>query len=97
MTTGGSFDAPIEIFSGLVTDMVPADFLHGVSPDCLDSNGNLYKETMPGTLSTVASGLIAASRMTAGLSRSRYIKPWLYAPNEWSCSTHLLPDTFIHS
>ena len=126
----------IEIFSGLDTNMVPADFLHGVSPDCqdvvfssggvaalpglrqpfrrarrqsrylktyetpashaLDSNGNLYKETMPGTPSTVASGLIAASRVTAGLSRSRCIKPWLYAPNEWSCSTHLLPDTLIH-
>jgi hypothetical protein len=33
-----SFDAPIEIFSGLDTDMAPADFLHGVSPDCLAGN-----------------------------------------------------------
>jgi hypothetical protein len=103
MTTAGSFDAPIEIFSGLVTDMAPADLPHGVSPDCqdvvfssggvstrpglqalfgplpgnptvnylktyetpnatlralaLDSNGVLYKETAPGTLATVASGL----------------------------------------
>src|SRR6202000_2148173 len=96
MSTAGSFDAPIEIFGGLVTDMSPADLPHGVSPDCqdvvfsdgnvmtrpglqalfgslagnptinyiktyetlnatlrtmvLDSNGNLYKETTPGTL-----------------------------------------------
>ncbi|HWV98952.1 MAG TPA: hypothetical protein VNZ64_04585, partial [Candidatus Acidoferrum sp.] len=103
MTTAGSFDAPIEIFGGLVTDMSPADLPHGVSPDCqdvvysnggvqtrpglqalfgplagnptvnyvktyetlnaalrtmaLDSNGILYKETTPGTLSTIASGL----------------------------------------
>jgi len=103
MTTAGSFDAPIEIFGGLVTDMSPADLPHGVSPDCqdvifsnggvltrpglqalfgplagnptvnyiktyetlnatlrtmlLDSNGNLYKETTPGTLASVASGL----------------------------------------
>src|SRR5438477_4877973 len=107
MTTAGSFDAPIEIFSGLVTDMAPADLPHGVSPDCqdvvfswggvatrpglqtlfaalagnptinylktyetpnatlralaLDSNGNLYKENTPGTLSGVASGLAASS------------------------------------
>ena len=103
MTTLGSFDAPIEIFGGLVTDMSPADLPHGVSPDCqdvifsnggvltrpgllalfgplagnptvnyiktyetlnatlrtmvLDSNGNLYKETTPGTLASVASGV----------------------------------------
>ena len=105
MTTAGSFDAPIEIFGGLVTDMSPADLPHGVSPDCqdvvfsnggvatrpglqslfgplagnptvnyvktyetlnatlrtmlLDSNGVLYKETAPGTLASVASGLVA--------------------------------------
>ncbi len=103
MTTAGSFDAPIEIFGGLVTDMSPADLPHGVSPDCqdvvfgnggvltrpgllalfgplagnptinyiktyetlnatlrtmvLDSNGVLYKESTPGTLTSVASGL----------------------------------------
>jgi hypothetical protein len=103
MTTAGSFDAPIEIFGGLVTDMSPADLPHGVSPDCqdvlfsnggvatrpglqalfgplagnptvnylktyetataalramlLDSNGILYKESTPGILTTVASGL----------------------------------------
>ena len=103
MSTTGSFDAPIEIFGGLVTDMSPADLPHGVSPDCqdvifsnggvatrpglqslfgplagnptvnyvktyetlnatlrtmlLDANGVLYKETTPGTLATVASGL----------------------------------------
>src|ERR1700742_2806909 len=103
MTTAGSFDAPIEIFGGLVTDMSPGDLPHGVSPDCqdvvfsdgnvltrpglqalfgplsgnptinyiktyealnatprtmvLDSNGNLYKETTPGTLATVATDL----------------------------------------
>src|SRR5438445_818513 len=105
MTTAGSFDAPIEIFGGLVTDMSPADLPHGVSPDCqdviysnggvatrpglqalfgplagnptvnyvktyetlnatlrtlaLDSNGILYKETTPGTLASVATGLAA--------------------------------------
>src|SRR6266702_1266449 len=105
MTTAGSFDAPIELFSGLVTDMAPADLPHGVSPDCqdvvfssggvatrpglqtmfgplagnptvnyiktyetlnatlrtlaLDSNGVLYKETTPGTLASVATGLAA--------------------------------------
>src|SRR5258708_4159793 len=105
MTTAGSFDAPIEIFGGLVTDMAPADLPHGVSPDCqdvvfsnggvatrpglealfgplsgnptvnyvktyetlnailrtmvLDSNGVLYKETTPGTLSSIATGLAA--------------------------------------
>src|SRR6266403_1560437 len=103
MSTAGSFDVPIEIFGGLVTDMSPADLPHGVSPDCqdvvfsnggvatrpglqslfgplagnptvnyvktyqtlnatlrtmlLDANGVLYKETTPGTLATVASGL----------------------------------------
>jgi hypothetical protein len=103
MTTAGSFDAPIEIFGGLVTDMSPADLPHGVSPDCqdvifsnggvatrpglqtmfgalpgnptinyaktyatlsaalrtllLDANGVLYKESSPGTLSTVATNL----------------------------------------
>ncbi|MBZ5528946.1 MAG: hypothetical protein LAN71_13725 [Acidobacteriia bacterium] len=103
MTTAGSFDAPIEIFGGLVTDMSPADLPHGVSPDCqdvvfssggvatrpglqalygplannptvnylktyvtpggtaramvFDGNGVLYKETTPGTLATVSSGL----------------------------------------
>ncbi len=103
MTTAGSFDAPIEIFGGLVTDMSPADLPHGVSPDCqdvifsnggvatrpgmqalfgplsgnptvnyvktyetlnatlrtmlLDSNGILYKETTPGTLASIATGL----------------------------------------
>ena len=107
MTTAGSFDAPIEIFSGLVTDMAPADLPHGVSPDCqdvvfssggvatrpglqqlfsalggnptinylktyetpsatlralaLDSNGNLYKETAPGTLSSITAGLLPNS------------------------------------
>src|SRR6266446_4431498 len=105
MSTTGSFDAPIEIFGGLVTDMSPADLPHGVSPDCqdvifsnggvatrpglqalfgplagnptinylktyetlnatlrtmaLDSNGVLYKETTPGTLASVATGLAA--------------------------------------
>ncbi|HKV25541.1 MAG TPA: hypothetical protein VJN93_13180 [Candidatus Acidoferrum sp.] len=103
MSTLGSFDAPIEIFGGLVTDMSPADLPHGVSPACqdvifsnggvltrpglqalfgplsgnptinyvktyetlnatlrtlvLDANGTLYKETTPGTLASVASGL----------------------------------------
>jgi hypothetical protein len=107
MTTAGSFDAPIEIFGGLVTDMSPADLPHGVSPDCqdvifsnggvatrpglqalfgplagnptvnyvktyetlnatlrtmvMDSNGVLYKETTPGTLASVASGLAGNS------------------------------------
>src|SRR2546423_1145166 len=107
MTTAGSFDAPIEIFGGLVTDMSPADLPHGVSPDCqdviysnggvatrpglqlrfgplagnptinylktyetlsatlgtllLDSNGVLYKETTPGTLANIASGLATNS------------------------------------
>src|SRR5271168_4478952 len=103
MTTAESFDAPIEIFGGLVTDMSPADLPHGVSPDCqdvvfsnggvetrpglqtlfgplagnptinylktyetrnatlrtlaMDANGVLYKETTPGTLSSIATGL----------------------------------------
>src|SRR5438093_707113 len=103
MPTAGSFDAPIEIFGGLVTDMSPADLPHGVSPDCqdvifsnggvatrpgmqaffgplagnptvnyvktyetlnatlrtmlLDSSGVLYKETTPGTLASIATGL----------------------------------------
>jgi hypothetical protein len=49
MTTAGSFDAPIEIFSGLVTDMSPAELPQGVSPDCQDvvfSNGGVA--TRPG-------------------------------------------------
>src|SRR5712675_521526 len=49
MTTAGSFDAPIEIFGGLVTDMSPADLPHGVSPDCQDviyGNGGVL--TRPG-------------------------------------------------
>ncbi len=107
MTTAGSFDAPIEIFGGLVTDMSPADLPHGVSPDCqdvvfsdggvrtrpglqslfgplagnptvnylktyatqnavlralvFDANGVLYKETTPGTLASIASGLAPSS------------------------------------
>jgi hypothetical protein len=105
MSTIGSLDAPIEIFSGLVSDMSPADLPHGVSPDCqdvyfskggvttrpglqtlfgplagnptvnylktfatlsgvmrtlaLDGNGNLYKESTPGTLTSFVSGLAA--------------------------------------
>jgi len=105
MSTIGSFDAPIEIFSGLVTDMAPADLPHGVSPDCqdvvfssggvatrpgletlfgplagnptvnylktyetpsgvlrsmaLDSSGVLYKEAAPGSLSSIATGLVS--------------------------------------
>ena len=51
MTTAGSFDAPIEVFGGLVTDMSPADLPHGVSPDCQDvifSNGGvLTRPYMP--------------------------------------------------
>ena len=112
MTTAGSFDAPIEIFSGLVTDMAPADLPHGVSPDCqdvvfnsggvatrpglqplfgpltgnptinylktyetpnatlrtlaLDSGGVLYKETSPGSLASVASGLAPNSYANSG-------------------------------
>src|ERR1700744_1665 len=49
MTTAGSFDAPIEIFGALVTDMPPADLPHGFSPDCQDvvfSDGNVL--TRPG-------------------------------------------------
>src|SRR5574340_700893 len=49
MSTIGSFDVPIEIFGGLVTDMSPADLPHGVSPDCQDvvfSNGGVL--TRPG-------------------------------------------------
>src|SRR5271156_6868894 len=107
MSTAGSFDAPIEIFGGLVTDMPPPALPHGVSPDCqdvvfsngnvmtrpglqalfgplagnptinylktyetlnatlrtmvLDSNGVLYKESTPGTLTSVASGLVPNS------------------------------------
>src|SRR5271168_2580416 len=107
MTTAGSFDAPIEIFGGLITDLSPAELPHGVSPDCqdvvfsnsgvetrpglqalfgplasnptinyiktyetlnatlrtmvLDSNGVLYKETTPGTLTSIATGLAANS------------------------------------
>jgi len=107
MSTAGSFDAPIEIFGGLVTDMSPADLPHGVSPDCqdvvfseggvrtrpgmqavfgplagnptvnylktyitpggaartlvMDGNGSLYKETSPGVLATIASGLASNS------------------------------------
>ena len=48
MTTAGSFDAPIEIFGGLVTDMSPADLPHGVSPDCQDvvfGNGGVLTTT----------------------------------------------------
>src|SRR5258705_12971059 len=49
MTTAGSFDAPIEIFGGLVTDMSPADLPHGVSPDCQDViYGNGGVATPPG-------------------------------------------------
>ena len=107
MATIGSVDAPIEIFGGLVTDMVPADLPHGVSPDCqdvvfsnggvttrpglqalfgplagnptvnyvktyttpngtlrtmaLDGLGNLYKESTPGSLTAIASGLSAGA------------------------------------
>ncbi|GAC1626557.1 MAG: hypothetical protein PVS2B2_10290 [Candidatus Acidiferrum sp.] len=103
MTIAGSFDAPIEIFGGLVTDMSPADLPHGVSPDCqdvifsnggvatrpglqtlfgplagnptvnyvktystlgaalrtlvMDANGVLYKESTPGVLTSIATGL----------------------------------------
>src|SRR5271166_2587940 len=103
MTTAGSFDAPIEIFGGLVTALSPSELPHGVSPDCqdvvfsnsgvetrpglqalfgplagnpsinyiktyetrnatlrtmaLDADGVLYKETTPGTLTSIATGL----------------------------------------
>ena len=107
MSTAGSFDAPIEIFGGLVTDISPADLPHGVSPDCqdvvyseggvrtrpglqpvfgplagnptvnylktyitpggtaralvMDGNGTIYKETSPGVLAAVASGIVPNS------------------------------------
>ncbi len=49
MTTAGSFDAPIEIFGGLVTDMSPADLPHGVSPHCQDVIfSNVGVATRPG-------------------------------------------------
>src|SRR5256885_573627 len=49
MSTTGSFDAPIEIFGGLVTDVSPADLPHGVSPDCQDViYGNGGVATRPG-------------------------------------------------
>jgi len=115
MTTAGSFDAPIEIFSGLVTNMVPADFLHGVSPDCQDvvfssggvatlpglrqpfaalagnSNGNLYKETMPGTPSTVASGLYDSGIIPQASSRGCTPRT-SGAAAHISCRTHLSTD-----
>ena len=120
MTTAGSFDAPIEIFGGLVSDMSPADLPHGVSPDCqdvvysnggvatrpglralfgplsgnptinyvrtyetlsatlrtmaLDANGVLYKESTPGTLSSIATGL---------------------APNSYASSTTLFAREYL--
>src|SRR3989441_12093803 len=69
MTTAGSFDAPIEIFGGLVTDMSPADLPHGVSPDCQDvvfSNGGVA--TRP--------GLQALFGPLAGNPAVNYIKPY---------------------
>src|ERR1041384_4668294 len=36
MTVLGTIDAPLDLFGGLVTDMVPAELPAGVSPDCAD-------------------------------------------------------------
>ena len=36
MTVLGTMDAPLDLFGGLVTDMVPGDVPAGVSPDCAD-------------------------------------------------------------
>src|SRR5882762_647422 len=78
MTTAGSFDAPIEIFSnGGVATRPGLQALFGplagnptvnyvktyetlnaaLRTMVLDSNGVLYKETTPGTLSSIATGL----------------------------------------
>ena len=70
MSTAGSFDAPIEIFGGLVTDMPPADLPHGVSPDCQDvifSDGGV--RTRP--------GLQAAFGPLAGNPTVNYLKTYI--------------------
>src|SRR6516164_11354223 len=36
MSIAGYTDIPLEVFSGLVTDVSPADLPAGVSPDCQD-------------------------------------------------------------
>jgi hypothetical protein len=107
MTVLGTTDAPLDIFGGLVTDMVPADLPGGASPDCadvafqlgavktrpgllsmytpisgnptinylktyiqpnlaetllaMDSSGTLWGEFTPGTLTQIASGIVAGS------------------------------------
>src|SRR5437868_12220303 len=55
MTVLGPVGAPLDLFGGLVTDMVPGDLPAGVSPDCADVaflSGAV--KTRPGLLSTYA-------------------------------------------
>src|SRR5258707_15661910 len=52
MSIGGTIDAPLELFGGLVTDMAAADLPQGVSPDCQDvSFLQGAVKTRPGILS----------------------------------------------
>jgi len=52
MSVLGTIDAPLDVFSGLVTDMAPEDLPAGVSPDCGDVAFILGAvKTRPGLLS----------------------------------------------
>lgn len=60
MSIAGTVDVPVEIFSGLVTNISPSDLPHGVSPDCQDCSfqigevGSRPGQTQKYTLSPVA-------------------------------------------
>src|SRR5215471_18733750 len=58
MSINGYIDIPLEVFSGLVTDVSPADLPAGVSPDCQDVAFELAGavKTRPG-LAAKVSGL----------------------------------------
>src|SRR5713101_1335309 len=55
MSVAGYIDVPLEVFSGLVTDLSPSELPAGVSPDCQDVAFELAGavKTRPGLLAKI--------------------------------------------
>src|SRR5215475_12239325 len=70
MSTVGSVDIALDIFGGLVTDMVAADLPAGVSPDCQDV------AFIPGSVKT-RPGLLSVFSPIAGNPRVNYLKTYI--------------------
>lgn len=69
MSVLGTIDAPLDVFSGLVTDMAPGDLPAGVSPDCGDV------AFIPGAVKT-RPGLLSMYTPVAGNPTINYLKTY---------------------